>query len=220
MDYNKLMEAAKRPQSLSPSALVAAMTALADTFDGISKMDATAETVIAMDEIGKAAKVCRGEYQRRFEGGASAPRGRAGGMIPAMAAVRGRATPSPSTSAPRATSTIAAATHAPGISPGQPLENRRQLGEAMAEQLRLLGPQYCQPGESRRRLVASVRWDYPEERQLGADADINTARIDAVTGLDAARYDRSTGALVATEGYVVPSRLTTVSRLRKPPTAP
>jgi hypothetical protein len=51
--------------------------------------------------------------------------------------------------------------------------------------------------------VASARWDYPEERQLGDDPAVNTRRLDAVCGLDAGRYDRN-GALVATGGVCAP----------------
>ena len=52
--------------------------------------------------------------------------------------------------------------------------------------------------------MAQVRWDYPEDRQLGLDdVTTNSRKLDAVCGLSAGRYDAS-GALVATGGICLP----------------
>jgi len=52
-----------------------------------------------------------------------------------------------------------------------------------------------------------ARWSYPEERQLGNDAEENTRKMEAVCAPDAARYDRRSGALVATGGICLPTNV-------------
>jgi hypothetical protein len=126
-------------------------------------------------------------------------------MVPAMAAVAGRAKASPTAGARAggpSTATITAASAARGVIPGTALESPGQLGEAMAETLSAI----VRDGEQgpRKRLVASVTWDYPEERKLGNDATTNTQKIEAICSPSAPRYDRTTGALVATGGICLP----------------
>jgi hypothetical protein len=123
------------------------------------------------------------------------------GMIPAMAAATGPAQASPDqpTPAPYGASIVATAGNH-HIPPGTPLEDPTALAEAMAERLRTLQSAH----DFSQQLVASAHWEYPKERQLGGDADVNTERINAVCDFGAPRADRQTGALVATGGICLP----------------
>jgi hypothetical protein len=129
------------------------------------------------------------------------PRGSTGGMVSRMAAVSGPAHPSPSGERPSASPiAITAACSGAGIAAGTPLADSEQLALLMSDKLRQIS---AGRGE-RDAIVASALWAYPEDRQLGLD-DVtgNSAKLDAVCGLDAGRYDAS-GALVATGGICLP----------------
>ena len=129
-----------------------------------------------------------------------APRGTVpGAMIPAMAGATGKATPSPEQATPASGIALVAAAGIPTRNPGEAFANRAELAEAMSEKLQRMSTSRDHSSA----LIASARWDLPEERRLGNDAQLNTERIDAVCGMNAPRYDRD-GALVATGGICLP----------------
>ena len=129
------------------------------------------------------------------------PRGTVpGAMIPAMAGATGRATPSPEQATPASGIALVAAAGIPTRNPGEAFTNRAELAEAMSEKLQRM--QTSQDRSSA--LIASARWDLPEDRQLGNDAQLNTERIEAVCGMNAPRYSRDGQALVATGGICLP----------------
>jgi hypothetical protein len=132
---------------------------------------------------------------------ASAPRGSTvvGGMVPAMARVTGRAAPSPTQEAPAANGVrIIVAAGVPHFNPGEDLTDPMMLAKAMSETLNRKKMSHDRTAA----VVASARWDYPEDRQLGPDASSNTNKINAVCGLNAGRYRN--GSLVATGGVCLP----------------
>jgi hypothetical protein len=133
-----------------------------------------------------------------------------GGHVAAMAARQGRAQPSPEYSGnpPRragigpASAVVIASAAAGGIAAGQVLSSSDELAEVMSETL--IQMQRDPKNFGRKRKVASARWSYPEDRQLGDSASTNTKRIEQVCGLRAGRYDRRTGALTASGGICLP----------------
>lgn len=97
---------------------------------------------------------------------------------PALGTVRTTTSAAPTPAAdttPR--STIVAAAEVPGLTAGQELRDRRALGEAFAGRLRALG----RGGSGEQVVVASVQYNYPEERRLADSPEQNTQRIEAVT---------------------------------------
>ncbi|HEY4452396.1 MAG TPA: major capsid protein [Solirubrobacteraceae bacterium] len=108
----------------------------------------------------------------------------ASGSVARMAAAAGKPAPSPEADAPKARRVSLTATGAlRGLrDPSSPIEDRKEFATALAETLQRL-PRHGSPrGDV---LIASARWDYPEERQLGGDAEVNTERMEAVTGMSA-----------------------------------
>ncbi len=141
------------------------------------------------------------------------PRGTSGSHIERMAAAQ-RATPSPNqgrrpggpfgfpgTSA----ATVVASMAGNGIAPGQTLTSRDELAEVTSETLRRIAQDPVNFG--RQHVVARARWEYPEDRQLGDSAVENTSKLDAVCAHTAPRYNRHTGALVATGGVCLPTNV-------------
>lgn len=126
------------------------------------------------------------------------------GMISRMAQQNGRAVRSPEVRevAPNRP-LVAAAAGLRHLARGEIIEDRKSLSEAMADTLTSL---YRVPQGQGKVLVASARWSYPEDRQLGDNINENTRRIDAVCGFDAerAKTKMSGGALVATGGICLP----------------
>jgi hypothetical protein len=121
-----------------------------------------------------------------------------GGSVQRMA--RRRATSSPEAATSTGTGLVAAG-GALGATAGEPITDRMALGRVMAETLDGLP----KDGPSRGRvIVASARWELPEERRLGQDANRNAALIDAVCHPNAPRFDPTTGALTATGGICQP----------------
>ncbi len=177
----------------------------------------SAQQAAAMDGIVTATEACVEEDRRRRIDSALAasggPRGTAISHIAKMAAQHGMAEPSGGTQRSgrnrvgallsASPVTITAAVGSSRIPAGSPLMSSGDLGEVMAESLERMAP--TGSAERRRRLIACARWEYPEERQLGADSAINTERLDAVCRIDAPRYDRKTGALTASGGICGPT---------------
>ena len=138
---------------------------------------------------------------------AVAPRGtNIAGHIERMAA-GSRATSGPEVNTSAAQSfygvTVTAASSARGIIAGAPLRNSTELGELMAESLRQMAPDGTP--QRRQKLVAKATWEYPPERQLGIDSEVNSQRIESVCGLSAPRVNRQTGALTASGGVCLPT---------------
>ena len=137
-----------------------------------------------------------------------APRGSVpgDGMAGRMAAVAG--TPAASPTQPSADlgvspyrAVVTAAAGLPRIGAGAEIGSKTELGRVMADALDRMRT----ARDNRREvLVASATWEYPEDRRLGDDAAANSAKIEAVTALDADRLDPSTGALVASGGICLP----------------
>jgi len=135
---------------------------------------------------------------------ASAPRGDGRGQIARMAAVAGRAQPSPAHSAAGVSSPVVTAAIGAGtLHAGAVLTDPGQLAEITSETLRRMAMDPDHFG--RKHLVASATWEYPEERRLGPDSPTeNTRKIEDVCGFGAGRYDRRTRALVASGGICLP----------------
>ncbi|HEV3265006.1 MAG TPA: major capsid protein [Acidimicrobiales bacterium] len=160
-----------------------------------AKMDLLLETYATVEEVDRA----RASGALTASGAARGDT--AGGMVGRMATATGPASPSPSAGRSPSAVSITAASASRNVVAGSPLTSSAELGEVMSEALRALAP--TGSPEPRRRLVAMAKWDYPEDRQLGDDAETNTRRIEDVCGLNSGRFDRS-GALVATGGICLP----------------
>jgi hypothetical protein len=144
----------------------------------------------------------------------AAAAGNRGDLIGRMNAIGGRAQASPSaqTSPGRRPSSLAtpvtltAAVSSRDVIAGTPLTSAADLASVMSEALQALRP--TGSTERRARTVAMARWDYPEERKLTSpDPYENSRKIEQVCGLTAARYDRRTGALVASGGICLPTNV-------------
>ncbi len=142
------------------------------------------------------------------------PRGTAAGGHVARMAAANRATPSPNGRAagrggigraPAAPPVVTASMGGGDIAAGQVLTEPMELAEVMSETLRRIKQDPENFGRKHR--VASARWSYPSERQLDGSIDDNTAKLDRVCGLTAPRFNRHTGALVATGGICLPSNV-------------
>jgi hypothetical protein len=154
------------------------------------------ETITAIDEARAGKPVTA----------STAPRGTPGAsQIERMAAIRpGQASPSATAHLGNVSRpTIVAAAAGGDVFPGQPLETPQQLGRLMADVHRNLGMEAAS-STPRRQVVASVRWEYPEERTLTGNRDSDNAKLEAVCGLNAQRYSRSTGAITASGGICLP----------------
>jgi hypothetical protein len=120
------------------------------------------------------------------------------GAVVRMARGQGKAAPSPEASvAATGTALVAAA----GYQAGRPVVDKRDLGQMLGE---VAWQQVSGNLLNQRVIVASANFEYPEDRVLGPDAKLNTERMDEITGLNAPRYDRQTGALVASGGICQP----------------
>lgn len=137
-----------------------------------------------------------------------APRGSTGGQIGRMAAGQRAATsperrggPGASVGSGASPVVITAAAGSPSVAPGQALESSEELAELTTETLESIGRDRAW---GQRRYVARGRWQYPEDRQLGDSLDENTRKLNNVVGINSPRYDRRTGALVASGGVCLP----------------
>lgn len=103
---------------------------------------------------------------------------------PTLAQLAQRANPTPpATTRPRrikAEATLTAAANVPNVSFGAPV-SWEQLARSTREKLRQLGAATTQE----KHIVASLAWEYPEERRLGDDAWLNTERMDRALNVDA-----------------------------------
>ncbi len=137
-----------------------------------------------------------------------APRGTSGSHVQRMAAgtragrspeVYGRGVGASSSAV------VTASASAGAISAGQVLGSREELAQVTSEILRQIAMDPENFG--RKRGVARVTWSYPEDRQLGDSITDTTARLDAVCGISAPRYDRHSGALTASGGVCLPTNV-------------
>lgn len=88
---------------------------------------------------------------------------------------------------------ITAGADIPGYTAGSPLNDMNAVAEAMAKRLHAL--RRVNGGDGEQHIVASITTQYPEERTLTTDPEVNRARIQAVTGPEA---------LVASGGHSAP----------------
>lgn len=93
--------------------------------------------------------------------------------------------------------TLVASADVPNVGPGTEFETARALAEAFERRRGEIGT--SKGGDGNKVPVAHARFDYPEERRLTRDADVNTQRINAV--VDAALRPE---ALVAAGGLCAP----------------
>ncbi len=138
------------------------------------------------DGDGEADEPAENEDEPAAEGaGAEQPEAVAasGSQVARMAAAQGAATPSPEVdpTAGQRRAVLTATGRMRGIDAGTPIEDRDELARCMSETLQRLGGR----GSSGDVVVASARWSYPEDRQLGDDVWENTRRVEAVTRPDA-----------------------------------
>lgn len=89
--------------------------------------------------------------------------------------------------------TITAGADIPGYTAGSPIQDMKEVAEAMAK--RLHGLRRVNGGDGEQHIVASFSTYYPEERILTQDAESNWAKVQAVTGPEA---------LVASGGHSAP----------------
>ncbi|HUD18583.1 MAG TPA: major capsid protein [Acidimicrobiales bacterium] len=173
--------------------------------DGKPKKKVTAETPPAADETPTEAPADSPLIP--VNASTEPPRGdpAAGdGMVERMAAVGGPAKPSPTQNQTETFgTTLVAAGGLRGIGINTPFEDRLQLGQVMADQIDALGQphgEYHHPA-----LIATARWEYPEDRRLTGDANANSEKFNAICAIEAQRVDpKDTTALVATGGVCLP----------------
>jgi len=115
---------------------------------------------------------------------APVPVAASGGAVARMAARQAQPTPGPEATTPARNRGVLTATGAlRGLrDPSAPIENRTELARAMTETLQRLPRHGAPRGDV---LLASVRYEYPEERRLGSDAFENSSKMDAVNALTA-----------------------------------
>ena len=88
---------------------------------------------------------------------------------------------------------ITAGADIPGLTAGSPLENMKDVADAMAK--RLHGLRRVNGGDGEQHIVASFSTQYPDAMQLGSDAEANMAKINELV---------SPSAIVASGGYQAP----------------
>ena len=88
---------------------------------------------------------------------------------------------------------ITAGADIPGYTAGSALNDMNAVAEAMAKRLHAL--RRVNGGDGEQHIVASITTQYPEERTLTTDPEVNRSRIQAVTGPEA---------LVASGGHSAP----------------
>jgi hypothetical protein len=196
------------PKSL-PS-LTRTLGGVVEAFDTIAGGPAadTPEGMKALEALVSAQETVA-HHMAALTASSGSPRGAIpGGHVAAMAAQAGRTGGSPERGGTRGAGAasavvITATASGPGIAAGQTLTDASQLGEIMSETLSRMQRE----DSGRRHRVASVRWTYPEDRQLGDSLTDNTQKLNKVCGVREARYDKNTGALVATGGICLPTNV-------------
>jgi hypothetical protein len=198
------------PKSL-PS-LTRTMGRMQEAFERIAGGPAgdTAEGIAALEAILSAQETCAHHLQA-VTASSGSPRGAIpGGHVAAMAANAGRTGASPERPGARraggASPAVITASLAGGdVAAGAVLTDRMQLAEVMSETLRRTKQDPVHFGRKHR--CATVKWAYSQDRQLGANAEENSERINAVCGIRAPRVSKSDGALVATGGICLPTNV-------------
>jgi hypothetical protein len=97
-----------------------------------------------------------------------------GSRIRRMAHAQGRAKPSPEIARRGGGAELVAARSWRGVKVGETINDRYSLANGITDLLETSGP-------IGRTLVASARWEYPEERRLTEDQAANARKLDAVT---------------------------------------
>ena len=117
--------------------------------------------------------------------------------LPAVAAAAGRPAPRRA-AAPQPRGALVAAADVRNISAGTTL-NREQLVQVMTDKVNSLGVRTMQPGAERVALAASLVTEYPADRTLGVDPQVNGLRMESF-----AREAAKPGALTAAGGLCAP----------------
>jgi len=134
--------------------------------------------VAAIHELGGAADRLTVHLGRTSMGKLSAlsASGQPAGAVQRMARRGGKPVPSPEATTGRGTALVASA-QAVGAMQGQPFTSKWDLAESMAETLNSLGGDW-----HGKVVVASAKFDYPEERRLDDSLTNCERRMDAVAG--------------------------------------
>lgn len=169
-------------QSVANEAAAAeAAQARAAARDRIAALDPPEEPAADDDEAAKA-KAAEEEAAKAEAEAAAEPAEpaavAAAGTVARMAARSGRTKPSPGQIPERNRATLVASGRMRGIEPGAKIEDRYQLADAMSDTLNRMDKRGPAQGNV---MVASSRWQYPEDRRLTDDQDHNARIMDAVT---------------------------------------
>jgi hypothetical protein len=158
--------------------------ALHEVFDRYRSRPPTPETIAVLAAIEHAVTLLKAE-EGLTASAAPLGMGRATRMAAAQRRVRPRPGQQIAQGASAVTVTVTAACGSSSVASGTPLVSREQLADLMSEVLdQQLYPD-ARSQDPRRRIVASARWEYPEERRFIADAWLSTARMEAVTAPEA-----------------------------------
>jgi hypothetical protein len=121
------------------------------------------------------------------------------GAVQRMARAAGKPVPSPEAATQRVAGVLTASA---GHDRGRPIADPEELAREFCDQLDSMPKDGPNRGKV---IVASAKVEYPVERKLrNQDPEFNARIMESITGLRAPRYDRRTGALVATGGICGP----------------
>ena len=193
MTIAEITEKLAEPDKLSDAELRQLELMVAGELAGIEGDDARAIAQLgALQTVSGVIGRAFASRERTALAASAAPESRRGGKIASMARRQGRAKPSPEMGGDPGRAVLTAAAEMPGIGAGNPITDREAFAEGICHVLRRI----TEPGKrSANTLIASARFDYPEDRRLGGDQARNNRLIDAVCSPDA---------LVATGGICGP----------------
>jgi hypothetical protein len=174
---------------LDEAALGAFNVEVIDALGSMSEMD-SAEAIGELTALQSAGDLIRREFARRepqpsraaaLDGlepePLAAAGGRGRGMVARMAARQPRPTQGPEASAPRAGAVLTATAAMRDWDHSKPIVTRYELARAMSETLRRMSKSDRPRGDV---VLASARWQYPEDRRLTDSQERNAELMDAV----------------------------------------
>lgn len=182
-------------KSLTPGDFAEVKKALVEEFDRVDAEETTPESVAEMNRLADAADdVIAAEATVEEPEPVAASARRRDSVVASMARRRMGEKPfvRPERLPPRTGAVLTASAAMGSLVPGAAIEDRYALAEGMCEQLGRMDRRGPARGVS---LVASARWHYPEERQLGDSPGLNSRRLEAACAPQA---------LLATGGICAP----------------
>lgn len=190
----KIRELAGRVGTLNAGELASLTQLVATHFKELDTDGATVDDTAVLVELADISELITARHNEVTEAVTAA-----GGAVQKMA--RRAPKPIPSPEGTTSGTGLLVASNAPGVTPaGTPITDRVELGRMMGEAVVRLQ----NLSGSHKVVIASAAANYPEERKLGASAEENTRKMEALCGPHAPRYDRETHALVATGGICAP----------------